>query len=123
MKITSLAEFETTEHFTLSISDNRQLYYVKELATSRSQWFSMREFQETPETLAKYDRANGIFHPSASLFNTGDGTRYIREVFPFTFWKVVQYYHIEEVVGREDPRVLDYLAYEGNMHNRFKTVT
>lgn len=84
---------------TIVYSDDKTLYYIKELALCGfCNWVSVEKFNELPEQ-----------HPMKLDYAVQYDNSYFRKIFPFNFWKVRSYMKIEKQVEDDHELVKDYI--------------
>jgi len=85
---------------TVCYSDDKTLYYIKELVCGFCNWISVEKFDKLPEQ-----------HPMKLDYAVQYDNSYFRKVLPFNFWKVRNYFHIiEEQVPDDHELVKDYIT-------------
>jgi hypothetical protein len=88
---------------TIIYSDNKNYYYVKELAMPRDFWLSSRKYTVQPEP-------TGWISDIMQFDNL-----YFRVILYFTFWKVRNRNKIQESVSDDNELVRDYQDVQNHM--------
>jgi len=82
---------------TILYSDDKEYYYVKEFATPRDFWLSVRKHPKRPN-------ATNWVSDAVQFENS-----YFRMILYFTFWKIQDKLHLQELVSESNELVRDYL--------------
>ena len=93
---------------TICYSDDKQFYWVQELASHNSYWLSVTKFKQKPNSCGWISDVIQFINGKKSYYRHG---------LPFTFWKIKDRENLKEQVSDDHELVRDYEDVEQNIRN------